>query len=102
MVDRKPYSSDVSNEQWVLIEPVISAWKAGRPSASGHHGRYAMREIVNVILYQNRTGWQWDLLPHGLPPAGAVKYSFASGATTVTTRPSTIFCGGSCGRRSSD
>jgi transposase len=35
-----------------------------------------MREIVNAILYQNRTGCQWDLLPHDLPPAGAVKYYF--------------------------
>ncbi|MGR8008159.1 transposase [Streptomyces hypolithicus] len=56
------YSSDVSDEQWALVEPVISAWKAGHPSVSGHQGRYAMREIVNAILYQNRTGCQWDLL----------------------------------------
>nr|WP_241757270.1 hypothetical protein [Streptomyces sp. WAC00263] len=38
----------------MLIEPVISAWKAGHPSVSGHQGRYAMRELVNAILYQNR------------------------------------------------
>ncbi|SEE69006.1 Putative transposase of IS4/5 family [Streptomyces sp. KS_5] len=71
-----PYSSDVSDEQWVLIEPVITAWKAAHPSVSGHQGRYAMREIVNGILYQNRRGCQWDQLPHALPPAGAVKYYF--------------------------
>jgi transposase len=35
-----------------------------------------MREIVNAILYQNRSGCQWDLLPHDLPPADAVKYYF--------------------------
>jgi transposase len=58
MGDRKPYSSDVSDGQWVLVEPVISAWKARHPSVSGHQGRYAMREIVNAILYQNRTGCQ--------------------------------------------
>ncbi|SCZ16688.1 Transposase DDE domain-containing protein [Streptomyces sp. 136MFCol5.1] len=76
MSDRKPYSSDVSDEQWVLVEPVITAWKAGHPSVSGHQGKYAIREIVNAVLYQNRSGCQWDLLPHDLPPAGAVKYYF--------------------------
>ncbi|WP_030055230.1 IS5 family transposase [Streptomyces novaecaesareae] len=76
MSDRKPYSSDVSDEQWALVEPVITAWKARHPSVSGHQGKYAMREIVNAVLYQNRSGCQWDLLPHDLPPAGAVKYYF--------------------------
>ncbi|MET7928434.1 transposase [Streptomyces sp. NPDC005349] len=63
---RKPYSRDVPDEQWVLVEPVITAWKAAHPSVSGHQGRYAMREIVNAILNQNRSGCQWDLLPHDL------------------------------------
>lgn len=76
MSDRKPYSSDVSDGPWALVEPVVTAWKAAHPSVSGHQGRYAMREIVNAILYQNRSGCQWDLLPHDLPPAGAVKYYF--------------------------
>lgn len=76
MSDRKSYSSDVSDEQWALVEPVVTAWKAAHPSVSGHQGRYVMREIVNAILYQNRSGCQWDLLPHDLPPAGAVKYYF--------------------------
>ncbi len=35
-----------------------------------------MREIVNALLYQGRTGCQWDLLPHDLPPRGAVMYYF--------------------------
>ncbi len=42
MSDRKPYSSDVSDEQWALVEPVITAWKAGHPSVSGHQGKYAI------------------------------------------------------------
>jgi transposase len=36
-----------------------------------------MREIVNAILYQSRTGCQWDYLPHDLPPRSAVYYYFA-------------------------
>jgi transposase len=73
---RKPYPSDLTDEQWELLEPVITAWKARHPSVSGHQGKYAMREIVNAILYQNRTGCQWEFLPHDMPPPGAVKYYF--------------------------
>ncbi|MEU5043981.1 transposase [Streptomyces griseorubiginosus] len=51
---------------------MIVAWRAAHRSVSGHQGRYEMREIVNSLLYQSRTGRQWDLLPHGLPPGGAV------------------------------
>ncbi|CAL9329344.1 hypothetical protein SUDANB15_00035 [Streptomyces sp. enrichment culture] len=58
------------------MEPVSAAWKAMHPSVSGHQGRYAMREIVNALLYQGRTGCQWELLPHDFPSAGAVKYYF--------------------------
>jgi len=74
--DRKPYKSDLSDERWALIEPVITSWKVQHPSVSGHEGRYEMREIVNALLYQSRTGCQWDYLPHDLPPADAVKYYF--------------------------
>ncbi|MFD7180063.1 IS5 family transposase [Streptomyces sp. NPDC056637] len=78
MSDRKSCKSDLSDERWALIEPVISAWKADHPSPTGHQGRYEMREIVNAILYQGRTGCQWDYLPHDLPPKSAVYYYFAS------------------------
>lgn len=44
--ERKPYKTDLPDEQWALIEPVIAAWKAAHPSVSGHLGRYAMREMV--------------------------------------------------------
>ncbi|GGW16377.1 DDE transposase [Streptomyces capoamus] len=76
MSDRKPYKSDLSDERWTLIEPVITAWKADHPSPTGHQGRYEMREIVNAILYQGRTGCQWDYLPHDLPPKSAVYYYY--------------------------
>jgi len=36
-----------------------------------------MREIVNAILYQSRTGCQWRYLPHDLPPGSATYYYFA-------------------------
>jgi transposase len=76
VVERSRYPSDLSEERWALIKPVITAWKAGHPSVSGHQGRYEMREIINAIFYQSRTGCQWEYLPHDLPPPGAVKYYF--------------------------
>lgn len=102
MSTHKPYPSDLSDEQWQLLEPVITAWKARHPSVSGHQGKYAMREIVNAILYQNRTGCQWEFLPHDMPPPGAVKYYSASGATRAPTRTFTTCCAGSCGRSGND
>lgn len=77
MDDRVAYPSDLSDERWALIGPFLQSWKAKRPSPSGHEGRYALREIVNAIFYQNRTGCQWAYLPHDLPPGSAVYYYFA-------------------------
>lgn len=76
VAERKPYPSDLSDAQWALIEPVLTAWKAAHPSVSGHDGNYELREIVNAIRYQGRTGVQWDYLPHDLPPKSATYYYF--------------------------
>lgn len=79
MGDRNPYPSDVSDEQWELIGPFLQAWKSKRVavSVSGQPGDYDLREIVNAIFYQNRTGCQWAYLPHDLPPKSATYYYFA-------------------------
>ena len=59
---RNLYPSDVTNEEWRWIEPLIPGVKpGGRPS------KYARREILNGILYQGRTGCSWRSLPHDLP-----------------------------------
>jgi transposase len=77
-VKRKPYLSDLSDEQWALIEPMITAWKQDRVarSATGDPGSCDLREVVNAIFYQNRTGCQWRLLPHDFPAWSAVFYYF--------------------------
>lgn len=77
MGERVAYPSDLSDEQWALIGPFLQTWKARHPSVSGHQGRYDLREIVNTIFYQNRTGCQWAYLPHDLPPKSATYYYFA-------------------------
>lgn len=61
MSERKSYKTDLSDEQWALVEPVITAWKGAHPSVSGHRGRYEMREIVNALLYQGRTASRGNL-----------------------------------------
>lgn len=75
--DRGAYPSDLSDEQWAVVGPFLAAWKAKHPSVSGHQGRYGLREILNSIFYQNRTGCQWAYLPHDLPPKSATYYYFA-------------------------
>lgn len=76
MGDRKPYPSDVTDEQWALIGPFLDAWRAVRVSVAGRHGEQDLREIVNAILYQNRTGCQWAYLPHDLPQKPVTYYYF--------------------------
>ncbi|MGW3941337.1 transposase, partial [Streptomyces phaeochromogenes] len=65
-MEREPYPSDLADEQWALIEPMITAWKLDRVarSATGDPGSCDLREVVNAIFYQNRTGCQWRYLPH--------------------------------------
>ena len=71
MDTRKPYSSDLSNEQWAQVERFIPAPKPG-----GRPAKYERREIVNALLYINRTGCQWRSLPHDLPPWDSVYWYF--------------------------
>ena len=60
---RKAYRSDLTDPQWNLIKDLVPASKpTGRPR------QVDLREVVNTILYQARTGCQWDYLPHDLPP----------------------------------
>jgi putative transposase len=66
-MDRKPYSSDLTDEQWALLEPLLPPAKpGGRPRSAD------LREVVNGILYLLRTGCPWRALPHDLPPWGTV------------------------------
>lgn len=78
VVERQAYPSDLTDDQWALIEPVVMAWKLERVarSATGDPGSCDLREVVNALFYQNRTGCQWRYLPHDLPAWSAVLYYF--------------------------
>ncbi|WP_184907241.1 IS5 family transposase [Streptomyces luteogriseus] len=64
---RRPYRSDVSDARWALIEPVFTAWRARRTGPGTAARVHDLREIVNAILYVNRTGIPWEYLPHDFP-----------------------------------
>src|SRR3954464_13711615 len=68
---RKPYPSDLTDEQWAIIEPLIPVHAVGRPRTND------MREVLNAIFYLNRSGCQWDMLPHDLPARSTVYNHFA-------------------------
>jgi transposase len=67
---RKPYPSDLTDAQWSLLEPLLLAFEdRARP---GPPRAVDLREVVNTLLYQNRTGCQWAFLPHDLLPKSTV------------------------------
>jgi len=57
----KGYATDVTDEQWALIEPLIPSAKHG-----GAPRKVDMRLVVNTIFYLDKTGCQWAMLPHDL------------------------------------
>ncbi|MER5466738.1 IS5 family transposase [Streptomyces sp. NPDC002668] len=80
MTERRPYPSDLSDARWELIEPVLFAWRAERRRRALDIGRppeHDLREIMNAILYVDRTGVQWRYLPHDFPPWETVYGYFA-------------------------
>jgi putative transposase len=64
---RREYPSDVTDEEWVILELLIPPEKPGGRSRSTD-----MREVINAIFYLDRTGGQWRALPHDFPPWSTV------------------------------
>src|SRR5713101_5607896 len=62
-MERKPYPSDLTDEQWKLIEPLLLFVKPG-----GRQRETDLREVFNALLYLNRSGCSWRMLPHEFPP----------------------------------
>ncbi|MBM7115898.1 IS5 family transposase [Archangium primigenium] len=72
MPERQRYPTDLTDEQWALIEPFVRASHCGPQEVL--HPR---REVVNAILYIKRTGAQWRYMPHDLPDWQLVYHYFA-------------------------
>lgn len=67
------YLTNLTDDQWAAIEPLVT------PTPSLQGGRPAeidLRAIVNALIYKNRTGCQWRLIPADFPPMSAIRYYF--------------------------
>jgi putative transposase len=76
-MERRTYPTDLTDEQWQEIEPLIPPAKAG-----GRPRKTNMREVLNAINYALRTGCHWYLLPHDFPPQRTVYHYFWSWGKT--------------------
>jgi Transposase and inactivated derivatives len=74
-LSRKLYPSDLTDEQWAIVEPLIPPAKQSPRGGRPREGD--MREVLNTIFYLNRSGCQWDMLPHDLLPKSTVYDYFA-------------------------
>ena len=79
VLTRKPYLTDLADAQWAVLQPLMPRAKPG-----GRPRKVDMREVLNTILYLNRTGCQWDLLPHDLLPKSTVYEYFSQWRNDVT------------------
>src|SRR5271170_514362 len=61
--DQLRYPSDLTNEEWALVEPLIPPGKRG-----GGKRTVVMREVMNGLMYILSTGCQWRAIPKDLPP----------------------------------
>src|SRR5450432_3640369 len=60
------YPSDLSDDQWALIESHLPVYPGGRPRTTN------LRDVVDAIFYILRTGCQWRYLPKDFPPKSTV------------------------------
>ena len=60
---RKSYPSDLTDEQWVVLKPLLPLARPG-----GRRRTTDLREVVNAVFYRNRNGCTWRALPHDFPP----------------------------------
>ena len=63
MPNRKPYPSDVSDDEWALVASYLTLVRE-----DGGQRRYPLREVFNGLRWRVRAGAPWRLLPHDLPP----------------------------------
>jgi putative transposase len=72
-MEKKPYPSDVTDEQWTILKRLIPpARPGGRPRSVG------LRQIVNAIFYRTRSACSWRMLPRDFPPGKTVSNYFTA------------------------
>ncbi len=68
MPNRKPYPSDVSDEEWAFVAPYLALVREEDAPQRNHE----LREVFNGLRWVVRTGSPWRYMPHDLPPWEAV------------------------------
>src|SRR5438874_3401285 len=66
-MERKPYPSDVSDDEWSFVAPYLILMTEDAPQRE-----HDLREVFNGLRWIVRTGAQWRMMPHDLPPWAAV------------------------------
>lgn len=67
MPTRKPYPSDVSDEEWAFVAPYLALVREDAPQRN-----HELREVFDGLRWVVRTGSPWRYMPHDLPPWEAV------------------------------
>ena len=67
MATRKPYPSDVSDEEWHFVAPYLALVREDAPQRE-----YDLREVFNGLRWVVRTGSPWRYMPHDFPPWEAI------------------------------
>jgi transposase len=67
METRKPYTTDVSDEEWAFVAPYLTLMTPEAPQRT-----HDLRDVFNALRYVVKTGAHWRLMPHDLPPWAAV------------------------------
>lgn len=62
-MSRKPYPSDVTDEEWAFVAPYLTLMKEDAPQRD-----HDLREVFNGLRWIIRTGAQWRMMPNDLPP----------------------------------
>lgn len=71
-MSRKRYTTDLTDAQWALLEPLLHESHCPERWNREH----SLREILNAIFYRLRTGCQWRNLPGDFPPYSTVSDYF--------------------------
>jgi transposase len=66
-MNRKAYPSDVTDEEWAFVAPYLTLMNEDAPQRE-----HDLREVFNGLRWIVRTGAQWRMMPHDLPPWAAV------------------------------
>ena len=60
---RQPYPSDVTDDEWAFVAPYLTLMKEDAPQRE-----HSLREVFNGLRWLVRTGSEWRMMPHDLPP----------------------------------